>query len=180
MKVDFAGRSVNSLSQEWCTPPKYVDVINRFFNGHVDLDPCSNENSIVNANVKFMLPYKDGLKEEWNYKNIFVNPPYGSDKIRKTTIKDWFRKAWESYTKYDSEILMLVPVATNTSHWKEYVFGKANGICFLSDTRLKFMINGNTNNKGCPMACCMIYYGEYVSKFEDMFCGFGAVVNINK
>lgn len=51
---------------------------------------------------------------------------------------------------------------------------------FLYDTRLKFRINGNENNKGCPMACCLIYYGECASKFEDIFCGFGAVVNVNK
>lgn len=180
MNVDFAGRSVNSQSQEWCTPKKYADLIDKFFNGSLELDPCSNENSIIKSKIKFCLPYKDGLHEEWKYKSIFVNPPYGADRIRKTTIKDWFRKAWESRNKYKSEIIMLVPCATNTSHWKDYVWNKANAICFLYDTRLKFRINGNENNKGCPMACSLIYYGECVSKFEDIFRGFGAVVDVNK
>ena len=34
-----AGRTVNSLSQHWGTPQKYVDVIRRFFEGVIDLDP---------------------------------------------------------------------------------------------------------------------------------------------
>lgn len=77
-----------------------------------------------------------------------------------------------------SEILALIPVATNTSHWKEYIFGKATGICFLADTRLKFRINGNENNKGCPVACCMIYYGNDFNKFINVFNYFGYVIKL--
>ncbi len=62
-----AGRTVNSKSQSWGTPPKYVNVIRKFFDGSVALDPCSNEYSIVHAETEFMLPENDGLKEEWNY-----------------------------------------------------------------------------------------------------------------
>ena len=71
---------------------------------------------------------------------------------------------------------MLVPVATNTSHWKEYVWNKATAICFLYDTRLKFRINGNENNKGCPMACCFIYYGQDKDRFTEVFSECGACV----
>ena len=117
-----AGRNINSLSQDWCTPPKYVEVVNEMFDNSIDLDPCSNEFSIVNATTKFELPNQDGLFEEWNYKTIYVNPPYGRDKNRKTTIKDWFKKCFKAYNEYNSEVLTLVPVATNTSHWKHYDF----------------------------------------------------------
>ncbi len=44
-----AGRTVNSQSQTWGTPIKYVKAIKEFFGGKIDLDPCSNEYSIVNA-----------------------------------------------------------------------------------------------------------------------------------
>ena len=70
------------------------------------------------------------------------------------------KKIYDTYKNYNSGIIALIPVATNTSHWKQYIFGKATGICFLSDTRLKFRINGNEDNKGSPVACCMIYWGE--------------------
>ena len=44
-----AGRKVNTLSQSWCTPPKYVNAIKKFWKGIIELDPCSNEYSIVKA-----------------------------------------------------------------------------------------------------------------------------------
>jgi hypothetical protein len=173
-----AGRKVNALSQHWCTPSKYVDAVKKMFDYSIELDPCSNACSIVNAQVEFILPENDGLLESWNFKTIYVNPPYGADRIRGTTIKDWLKKCSEAHKRYFSEILALVPVATNTKHWKNYIFGEAAAICFLYDTRLKFIINGDDDNKGAPMACCMVYWGKNVSKFQSIFCQFGAVINI--
>lgn len=173
-----AGRTVNSGSIHWCTPEKYVKLINKFFNYNIELDPCSNEESIVNANTKFIYPFKNGLLEEWNYHNIYVNPPYGRCKDTNTSIKHWFKKCYESNNIYKSEIIALVPVATNTSHWKEYVYNKASSICFLYDTRLKFRINGDENNKGCPMACCIIYWGSDLDRFNKIFNKCGYCVNI--
>lgn len=174
-----AGRTVNSFSQDWCTPPKYVDAVLEMFGGAIELDPCSNKISVVNAKKEFILPKNDGLKEEWDFKTIYVNPPYGADRQRGTTIKDWLRKCAEAHKKYNAEVLALVPVATNTAHWKHYVFGRAASICFLYDTRLKFLIDGSTDNKGAPMACCMIYWGRNISEFKNIFMRFGAVVNIS-
>ena len=173
-----AGRQVNTLSQEWCTPAKYVNAVKRFFNGTIDLDPCSNPHSIVHADREFLLPQTDGLKEEWNYKKIYVNPPYGSDKQRGTTIKNWLAKCCRANEIYDAEVVALIPVATNTSHWKQCVFGKASAICFLYDTRLRFLINGSEEHKGAPMACCMVYWGENVQKFKECFMEYGAVTDI--
>jgi hypothetical protein len=173
-----AGRTVNSQSQEWGTPQKYVDAVKRVFNGKIDLDPCSNTYSIVRAINEYKLPEKDGLKETWNYSTIYVNPPYGADRKRNTTIKNWFAKCCKAHYDYNSEVIALVPVATNTSHWKKYVFGKAHSICFLYDTRLKFLENGNGVGKGAPMSCAMIYWGENIDKFEEVFMEYGAVLDI--
>ena len=85
-----AGRTINSQSQSWGTPHKYVVAIKKFFGGNIALDPCSNQHSIVRAQTEFMLPDHDGLREEWNYSTIYVNPPYGTDRPRGTTIKNWF------------------------------------------------------------------------------------------
>ena len=116
-----AGRTVNSQSVDWCTPPKYVSAIKKVLGGFVDFDPCSNEWSIVDANNELTLPEKDGLSEEWDYKRIYVNPPYGADRERKTTIKHWLYKCAEAHDKFNSEVIALVPVAANTSHWKENI-----------------------------------------------------------
>lgn len=174
-----AGRKVNTLSQSWCTPPKYVNAVKAFFGGEIDLDPCSNEYSIVGANTEFKLPYTDGLKQNWNYDRIYVNPPYGADRERGTTIKDWLVKCVQTHDKYHSEIIALIPVATNTAHWKNCVFGHACAICFLYDTRLRFLVDGLDGGKGAPMACCIVYWGQNHQRFYETFIEFGAVVDIS-
>ena len=173
-----AGRTVNTKSQNWCTPHKYVEAVSLFFGGRISLDPCSNKKSIVNAETEFMLPNTDGLSRIWIYPRIFVNPPYGRDRVRGTSISDWLYKCQTANELYGSEVLALIPVATNTSHWKRYVFRKASAICFLSDTRLKFMENGKESKKGAPMACAMVYWGNRIQYFQEIFSSYGAAINI--
>ena len=174
-----AGRHVNTLSQSWCTPYKYVSAIKRFWNRTISLDPCSNSYSIVGADIEYSLPEQDGLKESWDFPTIYVNPPYGADRNRGTTIKNWLSKCAEAHREYNSEVIALVPVATNTSHWKTYVFGSADAICFLYDTRLRFLENGCDVGKGAPMACCLIYWGENINGFRNNFLKYGAVIDIS-
>ncbi len=170
-----AGRTVNSQSQSWGTPLKYVKAVKLFFGGKISLGPCSNEYSIVKAEKEFRLPKNDGLREDWNYPTIYINPPYGSDKERGTSIKNWLAKCTLAHENYGSEILALVPVATNTGHWKQSVFGKARAICFLYDTRLKFLENGLDVGKGAPMSCSIIYWGNNY----EIFIEYGAVIDIS-
>ena len=173
-----AGRKSITEDKDWGTPCHYVDAVKNVFHGKIDLDPCSNKSSIVNAKTEF-LPENDGLKQDWNFPTIFVNPPYGNDKKNGTKIRDWLKKCYEAHTKYGSEVIALVPVAVNTGHWKNYVFGKAEGVCFLADTRLKFLIKGKDEGKGAPMACAMVYWGKNYERFFDVLIKFGAVVNIS-
>ncbi len=65
-----AGRTIISQSQEWGTPQKYVAAVKKVFAGKIHLDPCSNEHSIVGAEVEYQLPIRDGLKASWNYPTI--------------------------------------------------------------------------------------------------------------
>lgn len=97
----------------------------------------------------------------------------------KIGLKNWFEKCVYAYEEYKSEIIALVPVASNTSHWKWYVFIKAKAICFLYDTRLKFLENGKVGGKGAPMACAMIYWGNNYKNFYQVFIEYGAVVDIS-
>jgi len=174
-----AGRNnAESLSQNWCTPPKYVNVIHEFFGGTIDLDPCSNRHSIVNATVEYSLPEVDGLHASWDYPTVFINPPYGRDRKRGTTIFNWLYKCADAHSVHGAEVLALIPVAPNTKHWKECVFGVATAIAFLYDTRLKFLVDGKAGGKGAPMAFAMVYCGLHYERFEDYFLELGAVCDI--
>ena len=57
------------------------------------------------------------------------------------------------------------------------MYGKATAICFLYDTRLRFLVNGKDAGKGAPMSCAMIYWGKSFERFFQVFICFGAVVN---
>jgi hypothetical protein len=171
-----AGRTNISKNKSWNTPPKYVNLITEFF-GKIELDPCSNEYSLINSENKYMLP-TNGLEESWNFKTIFVNPPYGRDIEFKTSIYDWIYKGVETNNTYGSEILYLIPTATNTKHFKDLIFKKACGICFLADTRLKFWQEGKEDKKGAPMSCTMIYFGNNYEKFENIFSNSGKCFKI--
>lgn len=174
-----AGRQIVTDNKDWCTPPKYVNAIREFFGGKIHLDPCSNRFSIVNAETEYSLPKKDGLRESWDFETIYVNPPYGLDRKHGTSIRDWLRRCEEGHRKHSSEVIALVPVATNTGHWKKFVYGKATAICFLYDTRLRFLVNGKHGGKGAPMSCALIYWGRSYQRFFDIFIKFGAVVNLD-
>ena len=173
-----AGRKINTLSQEWGTPPKYVEAVKRFFGGSIDLDPCSNEFSVVEADTEYRLPTQDGLRESWDFRTIYVNPPYGIDKRRGTRISNWLYRCASAHKNHQSEVLALIPVATNTKHWKIYVWTRAIAICFLYDTRLKFLVDGKDEGKGAPMSCAMVYWGQDYQRFEDEFLRYGAVVDL--
>jgi len=155
-----------------------VNAVKKVLGGTISLDPCSNVCSVVNAETNFILPEHDGLKESWDYPSIYVNPPYGYDKINGTSIKQWLYKCAHANKYYNSEVLALIPVATNTGHWKEYIWGKASAICFLYDTRLRFLVDGKNGGKGAPMACAMVYWNGKIELFKETFLAYGAVVDI--
>lgn len=170
-----AGRNTISKKKDWNTPPKYVELIYKFF-GEIELDPCSNEHSIIKSKIKYTLPI-NGLNQNWNYKTVYVNPPYGRDSERQTSIYDWIKKGYESYND-GNEVLFLIPVATNTKHFKDIIFKYACAICFLEDTRLKFWNEGKEDKKGAPMSCCIVYFGDHYNKFENVFKEAGKCFNI--
>lgn len=172
-----AGRKNNSHKKDYNTPPKYIKPVTDFF-VKIYLDPCSNSYSLVNAQVNFIYPDKDGLKEEWNYPTIFVNPPYGRNSENKTSIYNWIQKGLEANQKYQSEIIYLIPVATNTKHFKDLIFKHFTSICFLADTRLKFYNQGKEDVKGAPMSCCLIYIGKRNKEFNAIFSNYGKIFNI--
>ena len=101
---------LTSLNQDWRTPKKIYDELNKEFK--FTFDPCPE-------NPKF-----DGLKIEWKESN-YCNPPY------KTNIQDAFvKKAFEE-SKKGKLCVLLLPVRTSSKRWQTYE------IRFLAG-RLKF------------------------------------------
>lgn len=170
-----AGRKNNSPTKHWNTPPKILAVVREFFGGRIDLDPCSNDYSLVGAKVSFCKPH--GLTRDW-FGRVFCNPPYGRDSEDKTSLLNWTNKAAETFLARNNEIIMLIPVATNTRHFYK-IWETAQCVCFLKDSRLKFWIDGKEDKKGAPMACCLVYWGSNCQGFNERFSGLGKCLTIN-
>jgi hypothetical protein len=174
-----AGRTnADQLSKHWGTPHKYVEAVRKVFGGVIHLDPCSNEWSIVKAKTEWSLPGNDGLRKAWTFPTIYVNPPYGADRERGTRISDWLKKCAAAFHEQGAEVIALVPVAANTLHWKESVWARATSVCFLYDTRVKFLENGRDGGKGSPMANATVYWGTKPERFSEAFSPHGAVINL--
>ena len=55
----------------------------------------------------------------------------------------------------------------------------AASICFLYDTRVRFLVEGRDDGKGSPMACAVVYWGRNKPTFTEVFRKHGAVVDLN-
>lgn len=78
----------SSNSEEWATPQKFFDELNKEFN--FELDVCATPQ---NAKCKrFYTKSNDSLRHEWKGR-CFMNPPYGR------AIRKWVEKAVDSVRK---------------------------------------------------------------------------------
>lgn len=67
-----------STSDSWCSPPEIADPLEQFFRGPVDIDPCSNDRSIIRARQSFTT---GGLLLPWRLakpvdRTAYQNDPY--------------------------------------------------------------------------------------------------------
>lgn len=86
----------SSNSEEWATPQKFFDELNKEFN--FELDVCATQQ---NAKCKrFYTKSNDSLKHEWKGR-CFMNPPYGR------AIRKWVEKAVDSVRKRGGGVRLL-------------------------------------------------------------------------
>jgi hypothetical protein len=177
------------LSQHWNTPKWIVDKIRSGW-GNIDLDPCSNEGSLVRAAYEVRLP-QDGLAFDWyapNVQTIFCNPPYGIDKERGTSIGDWIQKCADTDRAGDKEastaglgpgykdIFLLIPASTELKAWHEHIWNDCDAICFFN-RRIKFLLNGE-EKAGSTKGSALVYYGQYEDLFKEWFSDCGKVLTV--
>ncbi len=135
-------------SEDWTTPPHIIEAVLRAFGGGIDLDPCSNPDSIVPAATRIWLAkwadwYRedhpdlpdgvevgDGLLATWGG-NVFVNPPYSSG-----ALGAFMARAEGMVEVRGGSAIFLVPSKTDIRAWQKHVRGAA-AVCFI-DGRLTF------------------------------------------
>ncbi|WP_291741062.1 DNA N-6-adenine-methyltransferase [Clostridium sp.] len=117
----------SSKTDLWSTPQDFFDKLNDEFN--FDLDPCcTRENAKCK---KYFTINEDGLKQSWEGRIVFCNPPYGKE------IRKWVEKAHFESMKENTKVVMLIPARTDTSYFHDYIYNKVKEIRFIRG-RLKF------------------------------------------
>ncbi len=154
--------------QHWNTPPEVIERLHAFH--PIDLDPCSNEHSVVGSRYVASLPL-DGLCVPWHsHSHTFVNPPYDNQ-------PDWMRKAGDEREFYGAQhITMLIPASTETVGFRDLVFGTCDAICFWSP-RLKFWRDGAAPPQGQnTLPSALVYWGVDPLGFARHFSANGTCV----
>ncbi|MCR6086841.1 phage N-6-adenine-methyltransferase [Staphylococcus aureus] len=134
----------SSKSNEWSTPQKLFDELDKEFN--FTLDPCSTHEN-AKCSKHFTIE-ENGLEQDWSKDIVFMNPPYGRG------IRHWIEKAYKESNK-GATVVCLIPARTDTTYWHDFIFGKADDIRFLRG-RLKF---GNSKNSAPFPSAIVLYRG---------------------
>ena len=117
---------VSSKTNEWATPQKLFDELDKEFN--FTLDPCSTHEN--HKCEKHYTLEENGLLRDWSNEIVFMNPPYGGQAGL------WLKKAYESSLK-DATVVCLIVSSTDRTYWHDYIFPYASEIRFIRG-RVKF------------------------------------------
>lgn len=166
----MAGHIGTATREDWATPPWLVAAVHQVLGGPPELDPCSNQQSVVGARRAIQLP-ESGLLASWDDAgSIFVNPPFGRGLAR------WVGRcvgAWRS----GASVLLLLPAAVDTRHWQELV-ATADLVCFLRG-RVSFI----GAPAGAPFATAIAFWAGgtgmarrgALSRFREAFSPLGTI-----
>lgn len=145
----------------WNTPAWYVDSV-RWVLETIDLDPCSNAGSVVNARRNVMLP-EDGLAIKWSGR-VFVNPPYSD-------VLPWIKKLIASPSVSGAILLAHADVST-----KWFQRTRTAMVVCLHDQRIRFCdADGSEGNARPNLGNITAYWGSDPGRFIAGFKGHGAL-----
>lgn len=152
-------------SDSWCSPVQIAGPVYQFFGGPVGCDPCSNESSIIIADVAYT---RGGLHKSWVPKpknpTGYENPPYSRTRI-------WTDKALVEMEAGLDELVRLVMVATSTEWWEKSVRAPRNPR-LLFTKRLPFIgtdRNGDPSKDSARFDTVLMYYGRRWRQFDRHF-----------
>ena len=144
---------VSSKTNEWATPKRLFDFLNREF--IFSLDPCStHENKKCEKNYTIE---DDGLSKDWSGECVLMNPPYGGHTGK------WLKKAVES-ARDGATVVCLIVSSTDRSYWHEIIYPFAQEIRFMRG-RVKFGESKST----APFASAIVVFDRRLTPLRISF-----------
>ena len=144
----------------WNTPQEIVERVTRYFNGPVDLDPCSDNRDDPNIPcINCFTEEDDGLSRAWIAKSVFMNHPYSDS-------KRWIPHARHQFDIGNAdEIIMLIKLDISTKWFRSI----ADRPWIAINKRLRF-----GDGKGAaPFQSALFYLGPNPSRFFYIFGDLG-------
>lgn len=158
-------------NDEWLTPPEIWTKLGRF-----DVDPACPEFVRRPIAGTCYSPTDDGLTKPWHGR-VWLNPPFNR----------YERPKWMKRMAEHGNGIMLIPAATETAAFFDYVWSRADAVCFLRgrphfytpDTeRNGVVIPGKRSAANCGCSIVLVAYGaENVARLRD--AGLGHLVKLN-
>lgn len=146
-----AHQSTEGICDDWLTPPEILAPLGKF-----DLDPCASKKSKC-ADINVTASMMDGLEFVWTINlalpkevRVWLNPPFNRYQRPK-----WMKKMAEH-----GNGIMLIPAATETKAFFDYVWSKADAVCFLRGRPHFCDIEAVPAKANCGCSIALIAYGK--------------------
>lgn len=157
-----------SVSDSYCTPPEIADPLEEFFEGPVDVDPCSNERSIIRARLALT---SGGLILPWRLqrpvrRTVYENFPYSAGDL-------WTQKALGEMAQGNvTELVRLSMMATSTEWWANMCHLPRRNPRILALQRIWFLVPPRVppiKFGPCRFEPALTYFGPRARKFDRCF-----------
>lgn len=160
-------------SDFWCSPPEIADPLAEFFAGPVDVDPCSNDRSIIQARTAYTC---GGLVLPWCLpsrpgrpllRTCYENFPFSKGDL-------WTVKLLHELSCGNvREHVRLSMFACSTRWWADMCKKPQRNPRILALRRLEFLdpfaaVAGQTR-VSCRFEPALVYFGRRCAQFERAF-----------
>ena len=137
--------------QDNCYTPK--NIVSYF--GDFDYDPATTKEQAIYLGIpNYDTILTDGLTKDWNFKKIWINPPF--------SLKfEFLTKAVETYKKYQNNIYMLFPIESMTTKKWYDIIGDTKFKMYIPNYRIGFIVNGKQYKAGA--------FGIVILKFQNNY-----------
>lgn len=143
---DLRYRGDSHEAQRQLTPPYVLEPVREAL-GVIYLDPCTEPDNPCGARV-FYTAETDGVERSWDFRTIYVNPPYSKARER------WVRRCIEA-AEAGSQVVLLMPSHTDTRLF-HLAIESASHVVFIKG-RVKFgVLRQNRRQEAATHPSCLI------------------------
>ena len=155
-------------TEEWYTPTDIIDRVHAVL-GEIDLDPASNivANEVIKANQIFTKD-DNGLEQGWHGK-VFLNPPFGSEKI-----SQFVDKLISEFQSGNVSEAILLTESLSQPKWFISAIRACDAV-FMAADRFYYWDGNDETQRGWSKGY-LFYFGSNRQSFYQAFKDIGTIL----